>query len=122
MSDAHDQPEAGLPDSTFAASAVDIATVHANVASLRADMSEVKVQLSALKVHAVALKADVAGQTAAEMSVVTDVVRLEQKLERLAAALAGTQEDVRKILQHMATKNDLERVLSALDAVHKGPR
>jgi chromosome condensin MukBEF ATPase and DNA-binding subunit MukB len=118
MPDEHDKPEAVIPDSTFAASAVDIAAVHANVASLRADMAEVKIQLSALKAHTVALKADMA----VEMSVMTDVVRLEQKFERLAAALTGTQEDVRKILQHMATKSDVERVLSALDAVPKGPR
>ena len=95
------------------ASPVDIAAINASVASLRADMHEVKAALSVLAV----VKGDVAGTKADMTAVMTDVVRLEQKFARMAGELSAAQADIQKILELMATKNDVERILGAIDAL-----
>jgi len=116
------ESEAALPDMPAALAAVDLASVNANVASLRADASEMKLLLSALKLPLSALKeqgTDVQAALAAGKgdmtAVMTDVVRLDQKLERLAAALAATQQDVQRILRLTATKDDVARLLAAFE-------
>lgn len=52
-----------------------------------------------------------------------DIARLDQKIDRVAVALVNTQADVREIRNDMATKmatkDDISRVLSAIDAFTK---
>ena len=53
----------------------------------------------------------------------TELDHLDKKIDRVAAALVNTQADVREIRNDMATKmatkDDISRVLSAIDAFAK---
>ena len=65
------------------------------------------------------LKAEMATKTelaAVKTELREDIARLDKKIDRVAVALVNTQADVRKIEQTMATKNDVERILDAIDA------
>lgn len=97
-------------------SPVDVATVNASVASLRADVAEASVHLAALRTQAGALKADLAEEKAGTVEIMSDIVRLNQKLDRMAGAFASTQAEVERISRSMATKNDVDRILAALKA------
>ena len=83
----------------------------------KADISllATKAELATLKTE---LKNDISLlATKAELaSVKTD---LTAQINRVAAAVVNTQADVRRIEQTMATKDDISRVLSAIDAFAK---
>lgn len=118
MPDKPPTPESGavLPDIPAALAAVELASVNANVASLRAETSEIKIQLlSALKAGGTHVQAALAAGKGDMTAVMTDVVRLDQKLERMAAALEAMQRDVERILRLAATKDDVARILAALE-------
>ena len=48
-----------------------------------------------------------------------DITRLDKKIDRVATGLVNTQADVRDIRRDMATKDDIKRVLNAIDAFAK---
>ena len=48
-----------------------------------------------------------------------NITRLDQKIDRVAVALVNTQADVREIRNTMSTKDDINRVLTAIDSFAK---
>jgi hypothetical protein len=73
----------------------------ADISLLRAELST-KTELAAVKTELAAVKTELTAQ-----------------INRVAAALVNTQTDVREIRNDMATKDDVGRILSAIDAFAK---
>ncbi len=71
----------------------------------KADISLLKADITAVKADLTTVKADITG--------------LDKKIDRVAVALVNTQADVREIRHDMATKDDINRVLNAIDAFAK---
>lgn len=103
----------------LAAARADMSTVKANVSSLRADMFEAKAAMSEAKADRTMLKAGMTEAKADLTSAMSDIIRLDQKIGRMAAALAGAQADVQKIVLSMATKNDVAKILDAIEVLVK---
>lgn len=79
------------------------------------DKPATKADISSLRTE---LKSDIS-----LLATKTELDRLDKKIDRVAAALVNTQSDVREIKNDMATKmatkDDISRVLSAIDAFAK---
>ncbi len=90
----------------------DVATLKTDVVTLKTDVATLKTDVATLKTDVAILKIDVS-------AIKTDIVRLDQKIDRVAVALVKTQADVREIRHDMATKDDVKRILNAIDAFAK---
>ncbi|MEK7234692.1 MAG: hypothetical protein AAB268_12820 [Elusimicrobiota bacterium] len=100
-----------LDDNEKPATKADIAYVKADIVAVRADMTAVRADITDVK-------ADIS-----LLATKTELACLDKKIDRVAAALVNTQENVREIRNDMATKmatkDDISRVLSAIDAFTK---
>lgn len=112
MADEQAAPEALPP----AAPGADLAAVNAGVASLRADVAEASVHLAALRAQASAWTVETSERKAGMIEVMSDIVRLNQKLDRLAASVGAAAAELDRIGRAMATKGDVERLLAAIAA------
>ena len=125
MKDERGQPEAKADIPVLAevpaVPAAEVALFNASVATLRADAADIKALVSTVKNQTASLQADAAEQKAGTIEVMSDVVRLNQKVDRLAAALADTQADIRKIVEQMATRSGMERLRVEVEALAKKP-
>ncbi len=90
----------------------------ADISLLRAELAT-KTELR----EAISLLATKTELAAVKTELREDIARLDQKIDRVAVALVNTQADVREIRNDMATKmatkDDISRVLSAIDAFAK---
>lgn len=105
-----------FPPAAPAASAADLAGVAASIASLRADVAEASVHLAALRTQAGAWTVETSERKAGMIEVMSDIVRLNQKLDRLAASLSAVAAETDRIGRSMATKADVERLMAAVAA------
>jgi septal ring factor EnvC (AmiA/AmiB activator) len=125
MKDERGQPEAKADVPVLAevpaVPAAEVALFNASVATIRADAADVKALVSSVRSQAASLQADAAERKAGTIEIMSDVVRLNQKVDRLAAALADAQADIQKILEQMATRSGMERLRAAVDALAKKP-
>ncbi|OGR46421.1 MAG: hypothetical protein A2X37_07805 [Elusimicrobia bacterium GWA2_66_18] len=71
---------------------------------------------SATKTDISLLKAELATKTELREEIKSVKTELTAQINRVAAAVVNTQADVRRIEQAMATKDDISRVLKAIDA------
>jgi len=91
----------------------------ADVSLLKGDISLLKGDITLLKTE---LKAELATKTeitAVKTEITAVKTELIAQISRVAAALVNTQADVQRIEQSMATKKDVDRILSAIDAFAK---
>lgn len=105
----------------FAGLRVDVAAVKAEICTLRADMSEATADRALFKAGMTEVKADMREVKANITTAMSDIIRLDVKTERMAAALAGVQADVQRLVQSMATKNDVAKILDVIEALAKKP-
>ena len=97
----------------------DVKTLKVDVQILKADVQTLKTDVKTLKVDVQTLKADVQTLTIEVQEVKTNLSavekRLDQKIDKIATELVRTQTDVREIKETMATKEDVSRILVAID-------
>ncbi|MBI3296637.1 MAG: hypothetical protein HYZ75_00630 [Elusimicrobia bacterium] len=104
------------------ASKADLAAVKSELkGDLAAVKSELKADLAAvkseLKGDLAAVKSELKGDLAAVKSELKgDIARLDVKTDRIAAELVKTQGRMKAIEETMATKDDIGRVIKAIDA------
>lgn len=115
MAEEEPAPEAFAPAAP-PASAADLAGVAASVASLRADVAEASVHLAALRTLASAWTVETSERKAGMIEVMSDIVRLNQKLDRLADSVGSVAAEVDRIGRSAATKGDVERLMAAIAA------
>ena len=67
-----------------------------------------------------ATKADISllrAEFAAKIESLEEIARLDKKIDRVASELVNTQSDIRDIRRDMATKDDVSRILNAIDTL-----